>query len=316
MVSPFSRRVRNMGGVANSTDPNWPSAASLLVSEPVEGRHNAALLGVHTFANSLSPHSATSTPDAIREALARYSTWSFTDHVDLAEHVAAVDYGNVADPDGVDGDRRVAEAVGAFDGGLDFKIFLGGDNSVTWKAMRAVTGGDFTGYGLVTLDAHLDVRDGVSNGSPVRQLLEAGLDAKHVVQVGLADFSNSAPYAKRVHDAGTWVISRDSIRHGSIDEAAVRAVQLASVGGRKVYVDIDMDAADRAEVPGCSAAAPGGLSADEMRRFVRIVATNAAVCAIDVTEIDVERDAIDQRTVRLGALLVLEALAGLRRRLR
>jgi formiminoglutamase len=230
--------------------------------------------------------------------------------------VAAVDYGNVADPDGEDGDRRVADAVASFDEGLDLRIFLGGDNATTWKAMHAVTGGDYGGYGLITLDAHLDLRDGVSNGSPVRQLLEAGLDGKRLVQVGLADFSNSAPYAKRAHDAGAWVISRDSIRHGSIEEAAVRAVQLASVGGRKVYVDIDMDVADRAAVPGCPAAAPGGLSADEMRRFVRIVATNAAVCAIDITEIDVERDSDDRRTVRLAALLVLEALAGLRRRAR
>ena len=93
-------------------------------------------------------------------------------------------------------------------------------------------------------------------------------------------------------------------------------MQLAGVGGRRIYVDIDMDVADRAAVPGCPAAAPGGLSADEMRRFVRIVTTNSSVCAIDITEIDVERDSEDQRTVRLGALLVLEALAGLRRRIR
>jgi formiminoglutamase len=75
-----------------------------------------------------------------------------------------------------------------------------------------------------------------------------------------------------------------------------------------------MDAADRVAVPGCPAAAPGGLSADEMRRFVREVAGQHAVCAIDFTEIDVERDTEDERTVRLAALLLLEALAGVRRR--
>jgi formiminoglutamase len=34
------------------------------------------------------------------------------------------------------------------------------------------------------------------------------------------------------------------------------------------------------------------------------------VRAIDLTEIDVERDTDDQRTVRLAALVVLEVLAG------
>ena len=38
------------------------------------------------------------------------------------------------------------------------------------------------------------------------------------------------------------------------------------------------------------------------------------VSALDVTEIDVARDAPDERTVRLGALVVLEALAGYARR--
>jgi len=130
----------------------------------------------------------------------------------------------------------------------------------------------------------------------------------------VADFSNSATYARRAHDAGVTVISRDVLRHEPVEEVARRAVGLAGAGGRRVYVDIDMDVADRAAVPGCPAAAPGGLSADEVRRFVREVAVQHAVCAIDITEIDVERDTEDERTVRLAALLLLEALAGVRRR--
>jgi formiminoglutamase len=51
-----------------------------------------------------------------------------------------------------------------------------------------------------------------------------------------------------------------------------------------------------------------------MRRFVRVVTHGAQVRALDITEIDVEFDSEDQRTVRLAALLVLEALAGLHRR--
>jgi formiminoglutamase len=36
---------------------------------------------------------------------------------------------------------------------------------------------------------------------------------------------------------------------------------------------------------------------------------------LDLTEVDVERDSSDGRTVRFAALLVLEALAGVRRRI-
>jgi formiminoglutamase len=303
-----------MGSVAYPNDPSWPSAATLLVSQPVDGKRNVGLVGVSTYATSVSPRSSTSTPKAIRTSLERYSTWSFADAIDIAEHVAIVDYGDVDDPDGAGGDERVALALARFAPEVALKLILGGDNAATWHALHALSGGDYANFGLVTLDAHLDMRDGESNGSPVRQLLEDGLDGHHVVQVGLADFSNSAVYAKRAHDAGVTVISREVLHHETVEEAARRAVALAGADGRRVYVDIDMDVADRSFVPGCPAAAPGGLSADELRRFVREVAVQRAVCAIDITEIDVERDAEDERTVRLAALLVLEALAGVRRR--
>jgi formiminoglutamase len=303
-----------MGNVATSNDPNWPSAATLLAERPVKERRNVGLIGISTYATSLSERSATSTPAAIRAALERYSTWSFSEAHDLAESVALVDFGDVESPDAEGGVERVAQAMAGWDPDIALRLILGGDNAATWLALRAISGGDYSNFGLVTLDAHLDMRDGVSNGSPVRQLLDEGLDGHHVVQVALADFSNSPAYAKRAHDAGVTVISRDVLHHEPVEEAARRAVAIAGAGGRHVYVDIDMDAADRAAVPGCPAAAPGGLSADEMRRFVRAVSVQHGVVALDITEIDVERDSADQRTVRLAALLVLETLAGVRRR--
>lgn len=300
--------------MAPATDPHWPSASTLLGATPSPDSRNVGLLGVSTYATSVTPRSPLSTPAAIRAALGRYSTWSFSDRVDLAEGVRLVDYGDVDDPDGPHGNVRVAQAVAAFDPELALRIFLGGDNAVTWHALLALGAGDLSDYGLVTLDAHLDLRDGASNGSPVRQLLEAGLDGRHVVQVGLADFSNSPFYARRARDAGITIVSRDHLRTQNVEETVARALAIAGAGGRRVYVDIDMDAADRSVVPGCPAAAPGGLSADEMRRFVRAVASHSHVVALDLTEIDVELDSADQRTVRLAALLVLEALAGVQRR--
>ena len=56
---------------------------------------------------------------------------------------------------------------------------------------------------------------------------------------------------------------------------------------------------------------PGGISADELRQGAFLVAADKRVRAIDITEIDASIDTTDQRTVRLAALLVLEAAAGL-----
>jgi formiminoglutamase len=303
-----------MGFVAATRDIKWPSAATLLHAQPVLGRRNVALLGVSTFATSVSMRSGSSTPAAIRDALERYSTWSFEDGVDLAECVALVDYGDVEDPDGDGGSARVAHALAGREKDAELTIVLGGDNAATWHTLRSLASSSFGDYGLITLDAHLDMREGRSNGSPVRQLLDEGLDPRHVVQVGLGDFSNSAPYARGALEAGVTIISRDAFHREDVAAIAQRALAVAGRGGRKVYVDIDLDVADRAVVPGCPAAAPGGLSADEVRRFVREVASSKSVVAIDLTEIDAEQDSIDRRTVRLAALLVLETLAGVQRR--
>jgi formiminoglutamase len=303
-----------MGNVATSNDPRWPSAATLVQSTLWRERRNVGLLGVSTYLTSVTPRSWHSTPAAVREALERYSTWSYSDGADLAESVGLVDYGDVFDPDGPGGSERVATAMTGLDETIELAIVLGGDNATTWHALRGLADGDLFNFGLITLDAHHDLRDGESNGSPVRQLLDAGLDGHHVAQVGIADFSNSPFYAQRALEAGITTISRDAMRSCSIEDVVADALAVAGAQGRRVYVDIDMDAADRSVVPGCPAAAPGGLSADEMRRFVRCVAADPRVRALDITEIDVGRDSADQRTVRLAALLVLEALAGVRRR--
>ncbi len=303
--------------MVSAPDPKWPSAAALLVDGdgPLERSHGiVSLLGAHTFTTSVTPRSPESTPAAVRAALARYSTWSFEEQVDLADAIVVHDRGDIADPDSDEGRQALGAAFDTLF--ANFWILLGGDNSLTWRALSAMARGHLEQWGLITLDAHLDMREGRSNGSPIRQLLDEGLSGAHVVQVGLADFSNSAAYARDALGAGVTMIPRHDLRSLSINEVCAKALAIAGEGGRPIYVDIDMDVCDRSVVPGCPAAAPGGLGADELRHFVRLLCAHPQVHAIDVTEIDVARDAPDERTVRLAALVVLEALTGyVRRRL-
>ena len=58
-----------------------------------------AVLGVPTFATSISQTGAHATPAAVRRALGRLSTWSASRRVDLAELLAPWDRGDVEDPD-------------------------------------------------------------------------------------------------------------------------------------------------------------------------------------------------------------------------
>ena len=279
-------------------DPLWPRAASLF-SQQSENQADVTVVGVPASQTSLSPTSAHQTPNAIRQALQRYSTAHSDPRVNL-EKVSLQDAGDITSPDS-DEVAAISE-LKSIAAKSSLVIALGGDNSITYCGVQAMQA-----TGLITLDAHYDLRDGVSNGSPVRRLIEAGLSGKRVVQIGIADFSNSTEYAKRAKDFGITVIPRSELRSKSIED--IWAIAL-SVAGDKVFVDFDMDVCDRSVVPACPAAAPGGISADELRQFAFLAGSSPSVIGADITEIDASKDSADQRTVRLAALVVLEMAAG------
>jgi formiminoglutamase len=249
-----------------------------------------ALVGIPTFSTSLSPTQAHLTPAAARDALRRYS---------LETALRIVDAGDAADPDGTD----AAAFVHAIDAAL--VIALGGDNSAT-VPVAAGRGA----RGLVTVDAHHDLRDGVSNGSPVRRLVAAGLDGARVVQVGIEPFANSKAYASRAAELGITVITRDELRRRPIADVMAEALEIAAAGGGPVHVDLDVDVCDRSVAPACPASVPGGISAIELREAARVAGGHRSVASLDLVEVDAAADTPDQRTVRLVALCVLEAIRG------
>ena len=288
-------------------DPKWKRALTLLDSNNTSA--DLALIGVPAHLSSISPTHADQTPDAIRAALARYSTYSTSDNLDLAANPIA-DLGNVQSPDGDEGIARVHSAVKGLLSKHKLLIALGGDNSITYSVASGLWP-DLSNVGLITFDAHHDLRDGHSNGSPVWELIQAGLPGKNIVQIGIADFANSAQYAARAKESGITVIPRCDLRTRSISDVVKQALDIAGAGGREIYVDLDVDVCDRSVVPACPAAMPGGISADELRQGAFFLAADKRVRAIDITEIDASIDTDDARTVRLAALLVLEAAAGL-----
>lgn len=290
-----------------SEDALWPRAATWLQSNSSSA--DISVYGVPAHKTSISKTGAHKTPAAIRKALLRYSTYNATRRLDIAT-LKVSDLGDVRSPDSLEGEQRTS-AMASVAAKSRLAVALGGDNSITFAVARGVFGTDLSNAGLITLDAHHDLRDGISNGSPVRRLIEAGLNPKRIVQIGIADFSNSPAYAQRAQDLGIRVIARSELRRRSVEDIWAEAISIAGAGSAGVHVDFDVDVCDRAVVPGCPAAAPGGISADELRQFAYLAGWSKLVKSLDITEVDATADAPDGRTVRLAALVLLEAAAGL-----
>jgi len=299
-----------MAAIKLAKDGLWQRANTLF--KPNLKQADIALLGFPVHKSSITPNSCHLAPKAIRSALARYSTYSASNDVDLRE-LKITDLGDVTGADSSNGKKVIAKKVSGLLDRYGLLIALGGDNSITYTVTSGLFG-DLSKVGLITLDAHHDLRDGNSNGSPVWRLIQAGLPGKNIVQIGISDFANSKEYSDRANEAGIFVITRAQLRNKSIQEAMKQAFAHLGRNVDHIYVDLDVDVCDRSVAPACPAATPGGISADELRQAAFFAGANYKVRAVDITEIDPKRDSKDERTVRLAALLVLEIAAGYKTR--
>jgi formiminoglutamase len=295
-----------MSKIKLPSDRLWPRASALF--KPNLKKADIALVGVPAHKSSISPTSAHLTPKAIREALAKYSTYAGSKDIDL-RGLNFTDLGDITNPDGAEGKKRVNKKLSGVLNDYQTLVALGGDNSITFSVASALFS-DLSKVGLITLDAHHDLRDGMSNGSPVWRLIQAGLPGNNIVQIGISDFANSREYTQRAKTEGIYVITRDQLRRQSMKDAMKEAFAVLNRRVDEIYVDLDVDVCDRSVVPACPASVPGGISADELRQAAFYAGANSKVRAVDITEIDVKKDSTDQRTIRLAALLVLEFAAG------
>jgi formiminoglutamase len=275
------------------------------------------LLGAPIAKASISPVESWSTPPAFREALGRFPTWDAKRYVDIAE-LAVRDLGDVQG-DRDDADARVAHArieVAVEEAArlASFVIVVGGDNSLTRPAMRGLMQARPGAWGLLTLDAHHDCRpatEGSRNGTPVRELIEAGLPGDRVAQIGIHPLGNAREHADWARAQGIHIVPLHLVRREGIDAVIATALAvLIAHGAEHVYVDFDIDVVDRAFAPACPASLPGGMEPDELLRAAHLLGADPHVVAADLCEVDANAD-VNSMTVRLMAATFLYFCSGL-----
>jgi arginase family enzyme len=165
--------------------------------------------------------------------------------------------------------------------------------------------------GLITLDAHLDMRGleaGLSNGNPVRALREDGLPGANIVQIGLAPFANSQAMHEDALAGGHLVISLQETLVNGLSESIEQA--LARLNGcEAIMIDCDIDVIDRSQFPGAPGGRAAGMMAEEFFAGARRLAGCSQVRVIDLTEWDPPLDPSDLSALTAGRWLA-EVLAG------
>ena len=285
----------------------WPNLSDLIV----EDRSTAVgLLGAPLAVGSVTPGHCDQAPALLRRTLRRIGLYDVETGRELATEVA--DRGDVALPGSTieDATPLIRDAVAGSTEAHALTLLVGGNNAITRPAVLGL-GGSLEEIGLITLDAHFDMRDldqGLSNGNPVRALIEDGLPGANIAQVGLAPFANSRAMHEDAIAAGNLVVTIGDVRAHGIGPAIEHALDHVAHCDALV-IDCDIDVIDRAQMPGAPGARPGGMAAHDFFRAVRKLASDPRVRVIDLTEWDPSLDPSDLSALT-AARWVAECLAG------
>lgn len=284
---------------------SWRSIADLVgdhADAPV------AFIGAGLNERSLTPGRCDLGPKAFRAVLPRFSTYDVETGRELSVRVR--DAGDVgvkalSPADAFEPVRDAAKAQAA----RGLTVLIGGNNAITRPGVHAL---GLERAGLLTLDAHFDLRDtdqGLTNGNPVQALLDDGMDGRRISQLGLAPFANTKRAHEKAKAAGISVWTARRCREVGLAAAVAEELERLSALVDVIYVDFDIDVIDRSQWPASPGARPGGVSAQDFFDATRVVGAHPKVRMVDLTEYDPSLEIGDLGSLTAGRWFC-ELLAG------
>ena len=283
----------------------WRSVGDLVGCHP-DAR--VALIGAPLNERSLTPGRCDLGPKVLRGVLPRLSTYDVETGLEL--DIKVHDVGDVAlkavSP--FDSFEPVRDAVAA-QAHRDLTILVGGNNAITRPGVHAL---GLDRVGVLTLDAHFDLRDtdqGLTNGNPIQALLDDGMDGRRISQVGLAPFANTRRAHEKAEAAGISVRTARECRQRGLVNVVVEELERLSSLCEVIYVDFDIDVIDRSQWPASPGARPGGVSVHDFFDAARAIGAHAKVRAVDLTEYDPSLEIGDLGSLTAGRWFC-EILAG------
>ncbi|KAG6749380.1 hypothetical protein POTOM_046425 [Populus tomentosa] len=279
---------------------------------------SATLLGVPLGHNSSFLQGPAFAPPRIREAIWCGSTNSSTEEgcensKELNDPRVLTDVGDVPVQEirdcGVDDDilmNVISESVKlVMEEDPLHPLVLGGDHSISFPVVRAVSEKLGGPVDILHLDAHPDIYhcfegNKYSHASSFARIMEGGY-ARRLLQVGIRSITKEGrEQGKR------FGVEQYEMQTFSRDRQMLENLKLGE-GVKGVYISIDVDCLDPAFAPGVSHIEPGGLSFRDVLNILHNL--QADVVAGDVVEFNPQRDTVDGMTGMVAAKLVRELAA-------
>ncbi|KAJ7569891.1 hypothetical protein O6H91_01G098900 [Diphasiastrum complanatum] len=274
----------------------------------------SCLLGVPLGHNSSFLQGPAFAPPRIREAIWCGSTNSTTEAgKELSDGRVLTDVGDVPIQEmrdcGIDDERlmkTVSDSVKLVMEEPPLRpLVLGGDHSISYPVVRAVSEQLGGPVDILHFDAHPDIYHAFegnrySHASPFARIMEGG-HARRLLQVGIRSINQEGR-----DQAKKFGVEQFEMRYFNRDRQYLENLELGT-GVKGVYISIDVDSLDPAFAPGVSHIEPGGLS---FRHLLNILQNlKGDIVAGDVVEFNPQRDTVDGMTAMVAAKLVRELVA-------
>ena len=180
-----------------------------------------------------------------------------------------------------------AEARGIFRAGKR-PVFLGGEHLVSFPAVEAALE-SFPGLAVFQWDAHADLREDylgekLSHACVMRRILDLqGIGALH--QFGVRSGTR---------DEFEWMRAEGTMRPlnpEAVESTLCEVGALPEMGGRAIYLTLDVDVINTGQMPGTGSPEPGGLGLDALMDCISVLnASGARIIGADVVELAPEWD--------------------------
>ncbi|WP_341322097.1 agmatinase family protein [Solibacillus sp. FSL H8-0523] len=274
------------------------------------------LTGIPLSRSSISASAASEYPDFFRKAWHWFTTYSIDENIDFRE-MRVVDVGDVKmhGTNILQCHENIEQAMTEVLTGSpnSFYVQIGGDHSITAPIIRAFKNHTNKRIGIVQFDTHLDLRatdlDGPTNGTPIRQLLDAGIvRGEDVYNIGLHGFYNAPSLIRAADDYGLNRITLKAFRQKGAETHMQEVMAELAEKVDIVYVTVDMDVLDIAYAPGVPASTPGGMRTDELFDLLFEVGKYELVRGMDFVCLDPHRDTREQQTVKAGVYAFLQVM--------
>ena len=246
-------------------------------------------------------------PTRLREASLNLETYSFRTALDV-EDLKVADLGDlhtVADVrETLD---RVSSVSREFLEASKLPVFLGGEHTLTLGVVEGIK----KPVGVVSFDAHLDLRDEysglkTSHATFMRRISEL-IGAENIFEIGTrAVCREEIAFAKK--EKINFVTSQEVIREGVMEIS--KRLQRFLAEHDNIYLSIDMDVLDPAFAPAVQNPEPEGLSYPQLIDLIEVLCKEKLI-GFDLVEISPEYD--NGATVIQGVKIIFETLAYIER---